>query len=86
MSFDDIGARIEMEIPHALKQHSARYNSPSIEHQFLKQAKLAWLKVHDVITALHGSFQSIQREVGDLQRRFILPDWGAARQSIQSCV
>jgi hypothetical protein len=36
MSFDNVGARIKVQIPYILKQHRSRYWTPGVTHQKLQ--------------------------------------------------
>src|SRR5881392_575732 len=52
---DDVGRRIEMEIPHMLQQHRSRNNLAFVAHQVLKKFKFPWEKLDCAIRTTYRS-------------------------------
>src|SRR5579875_1384378 len=65
MHIDDIGARIEMIIPHALEQHGARDDAAGVAHQIFEEAELARLERDLPSAAAHDAREEIHLEIGD---------------------
>src|SRR5215467_6419680 len=70
---DDVGLRIEVEVPDVLQDHRLRQWSPRIAHQILEQRELAGLELDFLAAARNGTRQQIDdelagRETGRLSR------------------
>ncbi len=73
-----------MKIPDAFQQHGAGKHAAGVEHQFLKQAKLARLQFDRMLAARDGPLQAVQHQVADAQPRLFLADRRPAGQRVQS--
>src|SRR5690606_30979395 len=69
MHIDHIGLRVEVIVPHILKQHGACNHLPGMPHQVLEQAKLARLERNFLSCPAHTVREAIELQVADLVER-----------------
>src|SRR5690349_14679471 len=63
--FDDVGARIEMQVPDLFEQHRAGDHLTRIAHQIFQQAILARLQLDRLITPPYCTCQQVELEIMD---------------------
>src|SRR5579859_4658761 len=68
MAFDDIGMRVEMQVPDIFQEHGARHDLAGMPHQIFEQPKLARLQLDLAVAAADGAGQQVDLEIADLKR------------------
>src|ERR1043166_4682730 len=68
---DDIGRRIEMQVPDVLEQHRPRHHLALIAHQVLKDLKFPRQQVDFAPAAVGGARYQIELEIADTQQSFL---------------
>src|SRR5262249_28137486 len=74
---DDVGGRIEMQVPYVLQQHGARHNLALVAHQIFENLKFARQQLDLAATAVGRARHQVKLEIADAQQSF-LDDGGAA--------
>jgi hypothetical protein len=69
MNIDEIGLRDEFVIPDILQQHGACQHLVFAAHHIFEELELSWQELDDTIRSLGGSFDEIEFERTDLERR-----------------
>src|SRR5215831_47831 len=62
---DDVGLRVEVEVPDVLEDHRLRYRPPCVAHQILEQRELAGLELDFLATARDGTRQQVDDKLAD---------------------
>src|SRR5450432_2594843 len=74
---DDVGGRIEMEIPHVLQQHGAGDDLALVANQIFEHLEFPRQQLDVAAAAAHRARHQVHLEIADPQHRF-LHDGGAA--------
>src|SRR5215472_7262265 len=77
INIDDVGRRIEMQIPHMLQKHGARDHLTGVSRQIRQEAKLSRQQFDFSTATTRHSSEQIDLQIADTQHRF-LDDGGAA--------
>src|SRR3954469_5326359 len=85
MRLDDVGPRVEVEIPDILQQHRARHDPPGVAHQVLEQAELAGLKIDPTTGPAHLAPDQVHLKVGHLEHGLDLGHGRPARERGDAC-
>src|SRR5262249_33447991 len=81
---DDIGRRIEMQVPDVLQQHGARDDAAFVAHQILQQLEFAGKQI-DFVTAPAGrTVDQVDREVPDPQNGLLGDDVAAPAKRLEA--
>jgi hypothetical protein len=59
VALDDVGARVEMNVPDVLEQHRARDHLAGVAHQVFKQAELPWLQLDQLPTTARRAAEPV---------------------------
>ena len=82
MTFDDVGVRIEVQVPHGLQQHGAGDDLSRVPHQIFQKRVFARLKVDLLAGAADFASEAIDFEVGDAERGIGRDVAGAAAKGL----
>jgi hypothetical protein len=86
MRFHNIGARVEVEIPHALQQHRARDHLFGVTQQIFQKLKFARLQIDGIAVAGDRAPEQIHLQIGDFQNGKLVADMRAPRQGVHARV
>src|SRR5438105_3621933 len=81
---DDVGRRIEMQVPDVLQQHGARDDAAFIAHQIFQQLELAGQQIDFVAAAARRAVDQVDREVADPQDGLLGDDVAAPAQRLDA--
>src|SRR2546422_2289317 len=81
---DEIALRVEMQVPHALEQHGARYDLPGAAHQEFEQLQLPRGEVDVATAAGDRPREQVELEVSHPQLRGLRHAGAPARQSLDA--
>src|SRR5262249_25816097 len=71
VNVDNVGVRIEMQVPHVLQQHRARDRSPLVADQILEYLELARQQIEGAAAALARARDEVELEIADAQHGFL---------------
>ena len=83
MNLDDVGARVEMELPHPLEQHGLGDDPAGIAHQIFEHAEFLRLQLDRHAAAADGPAQQVHFEIADLQADLLDRHCRAAADRVQ---
>ena len=67
MGFNDVRARVEMNVPDMFKQHCARDHLTGVPHQVFQQLEFSWLQLNQLSATPHRAGQEIKLQIEDVQ-------------------
>src|SRR6478672_1879500 len=67
INVDDVGHRIEMQIPHMLQQHRARHDPALVAHEIFEHLELPRQEVDLSAPAAHAAGKQVDLEITDAQ-------------------
>src|SRR5579864_2531488 len=82
IDIDDVGRRIEMNVPDALQQHCARHHLALVADQVFEHLKFPRQQFDLLAAALDRSRYQVELEIGDAQHRLLDDGRAAPRQCL----
>src|ERR1051326_8311690 len=81
---DDVGRRIEVQIPDVLQQHGARHDLAFTAHQVLEKLELSRQQFDIAVPPPGGARHQIELEVADPKHRLLHQGGAASRQRLDA--
>src|SRR5215469_13081984 len=82
---DDVGGRVEVEVPYMLQQHGPRHDLTLVADQIFEHLKLARQELDLLAGAIGGARDKVEFEVADAQHRFLHHCRTSPRQRFDAC-
>src|SRR5215475_8794666 len=68
---DDVGGRIEMQVPDVLQQHGAGDDAGLVAHQIFQKLELFWQQLDLLAVTAGGARNQVDRQIPDAQNGFL---------------
>src|SRR5262249_29608379 len=82
---DQVALRVEVQVPHTLQQHGARYHLAGAAHEELEQLHLACGEIELAPAAQHAPLEQVELEILDLESRGMRCARAAPQQRFDPC-
>src|SRR5215469_6051056 len=69
IGFDDVRARVEVNVPDVLEQHRTRDHLTGVAHQVFEQAEFPWLQLDQLAPTTHRVRQEVELQIEHAEAR-----------------